>query len=198
MQGSARSYTRAPEMPAPQPHPFDLLVLTVANAPQRAYAQRMLELRREAGVLQHAARTLVVADPAGKRIGSGGSTLLCLAEIARMRLPAPARVLVLHSGGDARRMPAWSAAGKIWVPLQRAGRGIGPFGSPSLFDLVLAELATLPLPGGGVLVASGDAAIRLRDERPRLDAREPTVLVFPADAARASRHGWPLLTRGLP
>ncbi|NBQ16663.1 MAG: hypothetical protein EBU31_19100, partial [Proteobacteria bacterium] len=106
------------------------------------------------------------------------------------------RVLMLHSGGDSRRLPAWSAAGKIWVPLERLGRGIGPMGSPALFDLAFAELSRLALPAsGGVLVASGDAALRLKGERVELGDRHATVLSFPGDAERASRHGVFVLDR---
>lgn len=173
---------------------FDLLVLSVANDVQRRYAERMLELRARLGALPAGLRTVVVADPAGKRIGSGGSTLLCLQAAERGGGIAGQRTLVLHSGGDSRRLPAWSAMGKIWVPLERRGRGtragIGPAGAPALFDLVLAELSRLALPAsGGVVVASGDAALRLDGERIAFDERHATVLSFPGAPARAARHG---------
>ena len=169
---------------------FDLLVLTVANELQRRYAERMLEARRRLGALPAGLETRVVADPGGRRIGSGGSTLLCIADLARRGMLRGRRVLILHSGGDSRRLPAWSAFGKIWVPLGRHGRGLGPMNVPALFDLVLGELSTLALPAeGGVLVASGDAALRLTGERVALDGRDATVIAFPAGPARAARHG---------
>ena len=65
--------------------------------------------------------TVVPADPAGKRIESGGSTILCMAALAKRVLLRGKRIMVLHSGGDSRRLPAWSAARKIWVPLDRLG-----------------------------------------------------------------------------
>jgi hypothetical protein len=104
---------------------FDLLVLTVANRVQQRYADRMLDMRRRLGALPAGLTTVVIADAAGKRIGSGGSTILCMAALAKRDLLRGKRVLMLHSGGDSRRLPAWSAAGKIWVPLERLGRGIG-------------------------------------------------------------------------
>jgi hypothetical protein len=176
---------------------FDALVLTVANRVQRRYAERMLELRRRLGALPAGLRTMVVADPAGRRVGSGGGTLLCLERLRREGLLRGRRVLILHSGGDSRRLPSWSAVGKIWIPLGRRGRGIGPLGQPALFDLVLAELSRLRLPAsGGAVVASGDAALRLGGNRVRLDAGHASVLVFPGDAARAARHGVLVLGRG--
>ena len=171
-------------------------MLTVANDVQRRFAERMLAMREALGALPEGLRATVVADPAGRRVGSGGSTLLCLAHLAREGAPRGTRTLVLHSGGDSRRLPAWSAMGKIWVPLGRRGIGIGPAGVPALFDLVLAELSRLAMPAsGGVLVASGDAALRLAGERVALDARHATVLSFPGDPARAARHGVFVLDR---
>lgn len=179
----------------PQPG-FDVLALTVANRVQQRYAERMLEIRERLGALPAGLRTIVVADPAGKRIGSGGSTLLCLDRLRREGLLRGQRVLILHSGGDSRRLPDWSALGKIWVPLERPGHGIGPAGMPMLFDLVLAELSRLALPAsGGVVVASGDAALRLKDERIAFSDRHATVLTFPGDATRAARHGVFVLDR---
>ena len=143
---------------------FDVLVLSVANDVQRRYAERMLDLRARLGALPPGLETVVLADPAGRRIGSGGSTLLCLQAIAANGGIAGRRALVLHSGGDSRRLPSWSAMGKIWVPLERRGRGsdaargtrptrglearpaIGPAGAPALFDLILTELSRLALP----------------------------------------------------
>jgi fucokinase len=176
----------------------------------------MLDLRARLGALPPGLETVVLADPAGRRIGSGGSTLLCLQAIAANGGIAGRRALVLHSGGDSRRLPSWSAMGKIWVPLERRGRtpestkgtrestvggggsgaAIGPAGAPALFDLILAELSRLALPAsGGVVVASGDAALRLDGERIAFSDDHATVLTFPGDAARASRHGVFVLDR---
>ena len=177
---------------------FDLLVLTVANDVQRRYAERMLDLRMRLGALPAGLDAIVVADPGGRRIGSGGSTLLCMQAIERRGGIAGRRSLILHSGGDSRRLPAWSAMGKIWVPLERRGRSptLGPTGAPCLFDLILAELSRLALaPAGGVVVASGDAALRLDGERIAFSDDHATVLTFPGDAARASRHGVFVLDR---
>ena len=167
---------------------FDLLVLTVANDVQRRYAERMLEFRRRLGALPAGLETRVVADPGGRRVGSGGSTLLCMADLAQRGLLRGRRVLVLHSGGDSRRLPSWSAFGKIWVPLGRLGRGLGPMNVPALFDLLLAELSTLALPAaGGVVVASGDAALRIQEIRDALDALEADVSIL-SDRERNTRE----------
>ena len=76
---------------------------------------------------------LVVADPLGKRVGSGGSTLYCLMRVLAGRNPADRsnghdfpslerilrglRILILHAGGDSRRVPAYGPCGKIFSPV---------------------------------------------------------------------------------
>ena len=70
-------------------------MLTVANDVQRRFAERMLAMREALGALPEGLRATVVADPAGRRVGSGGSTLLCLAHLAREGAPRGTRTLVL-------------------------------------------------------------------------------------------------------
>src|SRR6185295_14756619 len=64
------------------------------------------------------------SDPAGKPLGSGGGTVNLLAEAWRS---APigsfnewlrqSRKLVLHAGGQSRRLPAYAPTGKLLMPL---------------------------------------------------------------------------------
>jgi len=105
---------------------WDYLIVTAANAPQAAAYQAQIQLRREIGELPQVRHVLAIPDQDGRRVGSGGSTLECLAEVLRRerqpgddgstlnsaeailrrlrifdrtrrrRLPAPARVLALR------------------------------------------------------------------------------------------------------
>src|SRR5262245_24522176 len=100
------------------PEPWDYLVLTASNDHQAAAYEKQLQLRRQIGLLAHVRTALVVADRAGKRIGSGGSTVECL----RLLLEREGglrgrRILIVHAGGDSRRLPAYSPCGKIFVPV---------------------------------------------------------------------------------
>jgi len=56
--------------------PWDYLIVTASNDLQAAAYRRQLDLRRELGLLPDIGQVLVVADLEGRRIGSGGSTLL--------------------------------------------------------------------------------------------------------------------------
>ena len=85
-----------------------------------------LDWRREAGLLPHGMQTLVLPDPGGRRIGSGGATLNALAQVAGLvaesdagRLETLQRVLLIHSGGDSKRLPHCSATGKLFARVPR-------------------------------------------------------------------------------
>lgn len=68
----------------------------------------------------------MLPDPDGKRVGSGGATFNVLRYIAEQEPSAdPAglfkgrRILVIHSGGDSKRVPQYSACGKLFSPVPR-------------------------------------------------------------------------------
>jgi fucokinase len=174
---------------------FDGIVLTASNPGQaRAYAAQLA--RRGLGA-DSAPAAMVVPDPAGRRVGSGLSTLLALARLAERfgdpGSPGPEgaflgrRLCVLHAGGDSRRLPAYAALGKAFTPLPLAGRG--PEAS-ALFDLLLSDLAGLDLPEEGrVVVATGDVYLGLASTRPAMNRPGITGVAWPDTPARGSRHG---------
>src|SRR5262249_5913859 len=146
---------------------------------------------------------MVVADPRDQRAGSGGSTFAVLYEVARRlarehhaaaslaELFEGQRILIIHSGGDSRRLPAYAAQGKVFTPLPRRVRG-GPWGEreADLFDLVLEDLLGVPLPESGrVLIGTGDVVLGVARHRPRIDASGVVGVAFPTDLERGSRHG---------
>lgn len=87
-------------------------VIVTSPTPQTAlaYEIQMRELRASLPCLA-GTTVLSVADPAGDRIGSGGGTINAVMQL-RKRLGTDAlqscRVLVVHSGGDSRRIPIHS------------------------------------------------------------------------------------------
>ena len=111
------------------------------------------------GLLPANTRFLVIADPDGQRIGSGGATLRVLAQLAREDdTLTNRRILIIHSGGDSRRLPHCSATGKLFARVPR----VLPDGRAStIFDeflIGLSGLSSTSLPPG-VLVASGDVLL---------------------------------------
>ena len=144
---------------------FDKIVVTAAN---RAQAEGYLSQ------LGGDSRYEVFPDPGDKRVGSLGATVNVLRHI-----PHGGRVFVCHSGGDARRTPAYAAMGKAFVPM-RDGR--------SMLAHIVESMEKLKMPPG-LLVASGD--VLLDFDAKQVDFSRPGVtgVAYPDGADEARRHG---------
>ncbi len=158
---------------------WDICVLTASDERQAEMYRCQLDWRREAGLLPAGMHFLVLPDPGGRRVGSGGATLQALAQVAGLvaeseegRLDTLQRVLLIHSGGDSKRLPHCSATGKLFVRVPR----VLPDGRAStIFDEFLISLSGLAtqLPPG-VLIASGD--VLLIFDHLQLSFRRPGVI----------------------
>ena len=187
------------------PEQWDYLILTASNERQAQAYEGQVRLRREVGLLTRVRDTMVVADLAGRRIGSGGSTLYCLALVANRErerrgigakgretieeLFSGLRVLIVHAGGDSRRLPAYAPCGKIFVPVP--GESHHASGA-TLFDRLVPALLDLPsgTPGRGqIVVAAGDALIRFDPSSVELFQPGMTMLGCHASPEEAARHG---------
>ena len=97
----------------PPPATKLLVVVTAANDLQATSARIELEKRS----LPAHTKTIAVADPAGRRIGSGGGTLNALKAAHDLLGDAwldDRLILIIHSGGDSQRAPSQSVCGKAW------------------------------------------------------------------------------------
>jgi hypothetical protein len=65
---------------------WDYLIVTASNKQQAVAYKEQLDLRRRLGFLSDVKNVVVVADPDGKRIGSGASTILCFLEVLNSEL----------------------------------------------------------------------------------------------------------------
>jgi fucokinase len=184
-------------------HHWDYLIVTASNAVQAAAYEYQLRARWKAGRLAGFRHFLVVPDLEGKRIGSGGSTLLCLLEVLARESPPGAdwpaieavlrklRVLILHAGGDSRRLPAYGPCGKIFVPVPGADGSNAP-PAATVFDHLIRNFAPLPAPPpdcGQVVVAAGDALIQFDPSVVNLVPGSLTALGCYATAEESSKHG---------
>jgi len=175
----------------PSTAPLDLLVITAANSAQAEGYRAQLTANPPA----LAGRTLVVSDPADRRVGSGASTLVVLEEIAREFRASPSRglagilasrrILVLHSGGDSRRLPAYAAQGKVFAPLHATDADARPL---SLLDLIVQDLAPL-VASGSVVIAAGDMFLDLQRHARLLQPHGVLGVAFPAGHDTARGHG---------
>ncbi len=138
---------------------WDVCVLTASDERQAAMYRGQLEWRQSAGLLPRHTRFMVIPDPNGQRIGSGGATLRVLDQLAaEADTLTSGHVLIIHSGGDSRRLPHCSAIGKLFARLPRVlpdGRASTVFDE---FLIGLSGLTRADLPPG-VLIASGDVLL---------------------------------------
>ncbi|MFZ4428883.1 MAG: fucose pyrophosphorylase domain-containing protein [Phycisphaerales bacterium] len=181
----------------------DLLIITAANEQQARQYRRRLAAAGRRGPLRDVGRTLIIADPLGRRVGSGAASINALLLAASLLCPRASsierafegrRVLMLHSGGDSRRLPAYAAAGKLFAPTPCLTRE----GLPArLLDLVLEDFLSMAWPAAGAaLIAAGDVLLNLARCAPRLDGDGVTAVACPGDLARAARHGVYVASRG--
>ncbi|MBC8232160.1 hypothetical protein H8E77_21655 [bacterium] len=179
---------------------YDLCVITAANEKQAQGYRAQLKWRKDRGELPENTEFLVFADPQGKRIGSGGSTIyvlykllehFCQTDNEKHQSPHELfkgrRILILHSGGDSRRLPAYSAVGKIFIPLPTSS---STDGFVTLFDLLLNNLMHLPcLKDGQVVVTSGDVLLSFDASKVAFRDSGVAGLAYPGPVEVASNHG---------
>lgn len=121
---------------------WDYVVLTASNEDQAESYRMQIDYRLQEKYLPSATKFVVLADPEGKRVGSGGATLNVLRYLVEDNGSCDCfsrkRVLVIHSGGDSKRVPQYSACGKIFSPVPRElpdGR------TSTLFDEFIISMA---------------------------------------------------------
>jgi fucokinase len=176
-------------------HTWDLCVLTASNEQQAEAYEAQLASRRRAGLLPRHTTFRVIPDPDGARIGSGGATLRVLSILARERQDSHSgsspfqgqRILIIHSGGDSRRLPICSATGKLFA---RVPHELPDGRSSSLFDEFLISLSGVPMQATeGVLVASGDVLLLFDHLQLELNRPGVTGVAAAVPAEVGTHHG---------
>lgn len=137
---------------------WDYIILTASNEAQAESYQAQICHRLDIGKLPAHTHYAVLPDPEGKRVGSGGATLNVLKYIRKQERDFRGkRILVIHSGGDSKRVPQYSACGKLFSPVPR----LLPDGRRStLFDeFVIGMSGVASRLTEGMLVCSGDVLL---------------------------------------
>ncbi|XP_071716709.1 bifunctional fucokinase/GDP-fucose pyrophosphorylase [Rutidosis leptorrhynchoides] len=184
---SVRSPSRVPT--------WDAIVLTAASPEQAALYQWQLKRAVRMGRISDSTVTLAVPDPNGQRIGSGAATLNAILALANyysnsqvvndsenevstsmINFLSKKHILLLHAGGDSKRVPWANPMGKVFLPLPylAADDPDGPV--PLLFDHILAisSCARQAFSNqGGLFIMTGDVL-------PCFDA---SVMVLPEDTS---------------
>ena len=168
---------------------WDWIVVTASNKRQAAVYEEEINKRLEEKRIPSACRYLVVPDTDGKRIGSGGASLNAFVEIAHeigLAQIAGQKILMIHSGGDSKRIPQYSARGKLFAPVPREL----PNGYRStIFDELL--IATAGIPGrirSGTLMLPSDTVLVFNPLQLDL-SDEAAGLSMKASVLEGTEHG---------
>ncbi len=139
---------------------WDYVILTASNELQAEGYRSQLQAREACGFLPKHTHFAVIPDPDGKRVGSGGATLSVIRYIADHRGTSDfsgLRILVIHSGGDSKRVPQYSALGKLFSPVPNR---LPNKMASTLFDEFMMVMSSVPgRIREGMLLASGDVLL---------------------------------------
>ena len=139
-------------------------------------------------------------DPVGSKLGSGGGTTWLLERCHEAwgdgrdfaSWLASDRRILLHAGGQSRRLPAYAPSGKILTPIPVFRWERGQRLSQTLLDLQLPlyeRLMTLAPANIHTMVVSGDVYIRAAAQLPPVPDADVVCYGLWLDASIAKDHG---------
>ena len=171
---------------------WDYIILTASNENQAEGYRKQLEARRE--YLPSRTHFAVIPDEGGVRVGSGGATLSVLKYIYEQEREKTGRghfdqlrTLVIHSGGDSKRVPTYSALGKLFSPVPHQlpdGR------SSTLFDEFLIVMSSVAARvREGMVLLSGDVLLLMNPLQIDFSGRGAAVISFKEDVETGKDHG---------
>lgn len=169
---------------------FDYIILTASNEQQadafRAQIDKRIKLKR----LSDKTKFVVLADVEGKRIGSGGATLNAINYIANAENTTDfsnLKTLVIHSGGDSKRVPQYSALGKLFSPVPRQ---LPDGNSSTLFDEFIITMSGIPARmSEGMLLLSGDVLLLFNPLLVNFSGSDAAAISFSEKVSVGKNHG---------
>lgn len=169
---------------------WDYVILTASNAQQAQGFEAQIAERKKAGFLPRNTHFAVIPDRDGKRIGSGGATLGVIKYIAKHTGKndfSGLRILVIHSGGDSKRVPQYSALGKLFSPVPHElpnGR------AATLFDEFMIAMSSVPSRiREGMLLLSGDVLLLFNPLQIDYSGNGAAAISFKEDVETGKNHG---------
>lgn len=140
------------------------------------------------------------SDPAGSKVGSGGGTAHLLHQhwITEGSQPAlnqwlkEEKRIVIHAGGQSRRLPAYGPSGKILTPIPVFRWQQGQRLDQNLLELQLPlyeQILNQAPPSLNTLIASGDVLIRAPRQLGQIPEADLVCLGMWVSAEHAANHG---------
>ena len=165
---------------------WDYIILTASNEHQAESFRLQINSRRDR--VPDRTKIAIIPDEGGVRVGSGGATLSVVKYLHEQEGSVSGlRVLVIHSGGDSKRVPQYSALGKLFSPVPHQlpdGR------SSTLFDEFL--IATSAVPGRmheGMLILAGDVLLLFNPLLIDWSGSGAAAISFKEDVMTGKDHG---------
>ena len=168
-------------------HPtWDYIVLTASNDFQaKGYDQQIQE---RIDFLPKRTKFITVPDEGNQRVGSGGATLSVIKKIKELEGKFDGlRILVIHSGGDSKRIPQYSALGKLFSPVPR----VLPDGrSSTLFDEIIISMSSVATRiQEGMVLLSGDVLLLFNPLKIDFSLSDVGCLTFKIPPEIGKNHG---------
>ncbi len=165
---------------------WDYVILTASNEQQAEGFRKQIEERKE--FLPETTKFVAVSDRDGKRVGSGGATLEVLKYLHGQEESFDGlRVLVIHSGGDSKRVPQYSALGKLFSPVPHQlpdGR------NSTLFDEFMICMSSVPSRvREGMVLLSGDVLLLFNPLQIDYNNSGAVALSFKENVETGKSHG---------
>ena len=171
---------------------FDTVLITASSERQAGAFRALIERRREQGLYPRELAFDVVPDPEAGRVGTGGSTLWALHRLLETRggdtgtFLGSQRILLIHAGGESRRLPCYAPEGKLFSPLPIASSALLP---PVVLDVQLGLFFEYPWRRGEIVVSSGDAVVDFDPTCVPEDRGPVFGFAKPASLEQGARHG---------
>ena len=141
-------------------------------------------------------------DPIGAKLGSGGGTTWALGKAREAGwMQEGERVIILHAGGQSRRLPAYAPSGKILTPIpvfrwkrgQRLGQTLLDLQLPLYEQIMEKAPATLT-----TMIVSGDVYIRANKPLQAIPEADVVCYGLWVDPQLAKNHGVFISKRNTP
>ncbi len=167
---------------------WDTVIITASSERQAELYREEIRRRKTESNLSNEIPFLVIPDPDDRRIGSGTATINALGVLGKDRdWWQSHRVLLIHSGGDSRRLPQYSPVGKLFgvLPSRTSSRA-----TTTVFDETMKLSARWAdcIPSG-LLVASGDVVLKFDASQVTWSRAGVTGVAMCMDVEIGSHHG---------
>lgn len=133
---------------------WDLIVITSINEKQKNCYEIQIQNKKKEKKFPQNFQYLVISDPEGYKIGTGGSTLNAIKKIFEIYKTNmnKMKILLIHAGGYSQRIPFRSITGKLFGPLPSSLECIN-----DIFDIKMAFYTPFTVEmKPGIFVTSSD------------------------------------------